>query len=328
MTQQIVTPNNTTTTRALPTHVEHLIDGRRRSSSVVSQSFSRRPGSRWEPSPLAVPTRSRPRSRRRDARSAPPPGRVTGSCAVARCCRWPTCSSADAISSSRGWRRRTASRWPRPASRSTSPSPNCATRPHSRSPTRDAAPRSPPACTGRHCASPRAWPPSSFPGTRRSYRSSLNERSPIALPKASSEPLSTPELAAWRGLLRTHAQLLRQLDRQLTDEHGLRTSSYPGARRYRLSRVNPAIAADAGQQDEASLAGEGESADPSATVLDPAMGQPRPWPRRRVVVQLRVAVERWLLGSVRDHGRGAISLIELDVARSTTWRPTGARSSS
>jgi DNA-binding MarR family transcriptional regulator len=58
------------------------------------------------------------------------------------------------------------------------------------------------------------------------YRSSLNERSLVALPPAASEPLSTHELAAWRGLLRTHARLLRQLDRQLTDEHGLLTSSY------------------------------------------------------------------------------------------------------
>jgi acyl-CoA reductase-like NAD-dependent aldehyde dehydrogenase len=39
MTEQIVTPNHATT-RPLPTHVEHLIDGRWQSSSVVSQSFS------------------------------------------------------------------------------------------------------------------------------------------------------------------------------------------------------------------------------------------------------------------------------------------------
>jgi DNA-binding MarR family transcriptional regulator len=58
------------------------------------------------------------------------------------------------------------------------------------------------------------------------YRSSLNERSPVALPKAASQPLSTPELDAWRGFLRTHARLLRHLDRQLTDEQGLATSSY------------------------------------------------------------------------------------------------------
>jgi DNA-binding MarR family transcriptional regulator len=46
------------------------------------------------------------------------------------------------------------------------------------------------------------------------------------LPKASSEPLSTRELAAWRGFLRTHARLLRHLDRRLTEEQGLPTSSY------------------------------------------------------------------------------------------------------
>jgi DNA-binding MarR family transcriptional regulator len=46
------------------------------------------------------------------------------------------------------------------------------------------------------------------------------------LPKTASEPLSTRELAAWRGFLRTHARLLRHLDRQLTDEQGLPTSSY------------------------------------------------------------------------------------------------------
>jgi DNA-binding MarR family transcriptional regulator len=46
------------------------------------------------------------------------------------------------------------------------------------------------------------------------------------LPKVLSEPLSTGELAAWRGFLRTHARLLRHLDRQLTDEQGLATSSY------------------------------------------------------------------------------------------------------
>jgi DNA-binding MarR family transcriptional regulator len=46
------------------------------------------------------------------------------------------------------------------------------------------------------------------------------------LPKAASEPLSPRELAAWRGFLRTHARLLRHLDRRLTEEQGLPTSSY------------------------------------------------------------------------------------------------------
>ncbi|MEN3279817.1 MAG: hypothetical protein V7607_957 [Solirubrobacteraceae bacterium] len=46
------------------------------------------------------------------------------------------------------------------------------------------------------------------------------------MPKPSSEPLSIRELAAWRGFLRTHARLLRHLDRRLTEEQGLPTSSY------------------------------------------------------------------------------------------------------
>jgi DNA-binding MarR family transcriptional regulator len=46
------------------------------------------------------------------------------------------------------------------------------------------------------------------------------------LPKVLSEPLTTGELTAWRGFLRTHARLLRHLDRQLTDEQGLATSTY------------------------------------------------------------------------------------------------------
>ena len=39
MTEQIVISSDATT-RALPTHVEHFIDGRWQSSSIVSQSFS------------------------------------------------------------------------------------------------------------------------------------------------------------------------------------------------------------------------------------------------------------------------------------------------
>jgi DNA-binding MarR family transcriptional regulator len=46
------------------------------------------------------------------------------------------------------------------------------------------------------------------------------------LPNAASDTLSTREIAAWRGFLRTHARLLRHLDRQLTDEQGLAVSSY------------------------------------------------------------------------------------------------------
>ena len=39
-------------------------------------------------------------------------------------------------------------------------------------------------------------------------------------------PLAREELAAWRGLLRTHASLTRALDEELTSGHGLPLSSY------------------------------------------------------------------------------------------------------
>src|SRR3954452_14624815 len=44
-------------------------------------------------------------------------------------------------------------------------------------------------------------------------------------------PATTPkftelELDAWRGFLRTHATLVRELDEELTDRHGLPLSSY------------------------------------------------------------------------------------------------------
>jgi DNA-binding MarR family transcriptional regulator len=48
-------------------------------------------------------------------------------------------------------------------------------------------------------------------------------------PKASTtEPvlLSRDELAAWRGLLRLHARLTKELDAELVREHGLPLSSY------------------------------------------------------------------------------------------------------
>lgn len=38
--------------------------------------------------------------------------------------------------------------------------------------------------------------------------------------------LSAEELAAWRGMLRVHAELMRALDGQLDAEHGLPLSSY------------------------------------------------------------------------------------------------------
>ena len=39
-------------------------------------------------------------------------------------------------------------------------------------------------------------------------------------------PLTEPELRAWRGLLRTHAQLVKRLDADLEAEHGLALTSY------------------------------------------------------------------------------------------------------
>jgi DNA-binding MarR family transcriptional regulator len=40
------------------------------------------------------------------------------------------------------------------------------------------------------------------------------------------KPLSELELGAWRGLLRAHAALVRDLDAQLEAEHGLSLSAY------------------------------------------------------------------------------------------------------
>lgn len=42
----------------------------------------------------------------------------------------------------------------------------------------------------------------------------------------SGEPLSERELAAWRGMLRVHAQVTRALDAQMRADHGLSVSSY------------------------------------------------------------------------------------------------------
>ena len=43
---------------------------------------------------------------------------------------------------------------------------------------------------------------------------------------SSSTRLSAAELAAWRGFLRTHAMLVRELDLELEAAHGLPLSSY------------------------------------------------------------------------------------------------------
>lgn len=39
-------------------------------------------------------------------------------------------------------------------------------------------------------------------------------------------PLSEPELAAWRGLLRTHSRLVATLDEELEREHGIPLGAY------------------------------------------------------------------------------------------------------
>lgn len=43
---------------------------------------------------------------------------------------------------------------------------------------------------------------------------------------SSSRPLTEPELGAWRGLLRTHAMLVKRLDAELEATHGLALTSY------------------------------------------------------------------------------------------------------
>jgi DNA-binding MarR family transcriptional regulator len=40
------------------------------------------------------------------------------------------------------------------------------------------------------------------------------------------DPFTAEEFAAWRGLLRVHSTLLRELDRQLTSEHGIGIDAY------------------------------------------------------------------------------------------------------
>jgi DNA-binding MarR family transcriptional regulator len=61
--------------------------------------------------------------------------------------------------------------------------------------------------------------------------------------------LSSPEIAAWRGFLRVHAALLRELDRELEKAHGLPLTHYevllhlwnaPG-RRLRMSDLAQSV---------------------------------------------------------------------------------------
>jgi len=58
-------------------------------------------------------------------------------------------------------------------------------------------------------------------------RSSTNERDEETVKSGTAGgQFSTLELNAWRGLLRTHARLERELDRKLLDAEGLSLSSY------------------------------------------------------------------------------------------------------
>ena len=44
--------------------------------------------------------------------------------------------------------------------------------------------------------------------------------------RASGEPLAPDELAAWRGFLRVHSALIKELDAELEAQHGIPLSSY------------------------------------------------------------------------------------------------------
>jgi DNA-binding MarR family transcriptional regulator len=48
----------------------------------------------------------------------------------------------------------------------------------------------------------------------------------MSTPAASTRPLTDRELHAWRGLLRTHAMLVKRLDAELEAAHGLALTSY------------------------------------------------------------------------------------------------------
>jgi DNA-binding MarR family transcriptional regulator len=50
--------------------------------------------------------------------------------------------------------------------------------------------------------------------------------SPSNDPAATADSLTTLELAAWRGMLRVHSELVGRLDAELTAEHGLPLRSY------------------------------------------------------------------------------------------------------
>jgi DNA-binding MarR family transcriptional regulator len=48
----------------------------------------------------------------------------------------------------------------------------------------------------------------------------------MSTPATPTRPLTDRELGAWRGLLRTHAMLVKRLDAELESEHGLPLTSY------------------------------------------------------------------------------------------------------
>src|SRR3954466_8076872 len=50
--------------------------------------------------------------------------------------------------------------------------------------------------------------------------------STVSPPNAASDPFTTQELNAWRGLLEIHAHITDVLDQEMRAEHGLPISSY------------------------------------------------------------------------------------------------------
>jgi DNA-binding MarR family transcriptional regulator len=54
----------------------------------------------------------------------------------------------------------------------------------------------------------------------------VSSSAPTATQPTAADPLSERELGAWRGLLRTHAMLVKRLDAELEAEHALALTSY------------------------------------------------------------------------------------------------------
>jgi len=55
----------------------------------------------------------------------------------------------------------------------------------------------------------------------------------VAATHETAVDLGPAELAAWRGMLRAHASLLRDMDAELTATHGLALRSYEAQRQRR-----------------------------------------------------------------------------------------------